>query len=51
MEEEIEDFPMIFMIIYTLQFTRANFLAIATRHYFSFPSWWDPIKQKKTIKE
>ena len=31
MEEEIENFPMLFMIIYTLQLTRAGYLAITTR--------------------
>ena len=31
MEEEMENFPMLFMIIYTLQLTRARYLAITTR--------------------
>ena len=31
MEEELEDFPMLLMIIYTLQLTRASQLAITTR--------------------
>ena len=31
MEEELEDFPMLLMIIYTLKLTRAIYLAITTR--------------------